>query len=144
MINDEPEWKMKIRMEIKRKYETETKNEIYKIKEIQKINQSNIQKLFEKKFCFINKNYKLPDCTAAVLYSKQNNHKFPQLQEIKESLNDVKNKLNDYPREKWSEHTRKRNPAGEIILRVRLFFFSFKFIQINFDFRLKMRYRQNS
>lgn len=81
---------------------------------------SNLQNLFDKKFCFVNKNYKLPDCT--VLYTKQN-YKFQRLQEIKENLNDVKNKLNEYPLEKWSAHTRKRNPAGEVTWRVRFFNF---------------------
>lgn len=93
---------------------------------------SNLQNLFEKKFCFVNKNYKLPDCT--VLYTKQN-YKFQRLQEIKEILNDVKNKLNEYPLEKWSAHTRKRNPAGEVTWRVR-FFFLFLWFKIYFNFLL--------
>lgn len=91
-------------------------------------NKSNFENLFEKKFCFLNNNYKLPPLN--VLYTKQN-YKVPQLQEIKTTLNDVKNKLNGYTREEWSAHTRKTNPAREIIFKVRFLFIYFSYLILN-------------
>lgn len=37
-----------------------------------------------------------------------------ELLQLKEHLNSVKSKLNVYPIEEWSMHTKKRNPAGEV------------------------------
>lgn len=103
---------------------------------------SKLQSLFEKKFSFINKNYKLP-ADSSVLF-KKTNYKFQKLQEIKDELNDVKNKLNEYPLEKWSVHTRKRNPAGEVTWRVSLIEkLVLKSIFILFFCRLKTKFKQN-
>lgn len=91
--------------------------------------------LFEKKFEFKvnNKVWQLPN--VDVFYSTEE-EKYEPLQVIKRILNYVKNKLNDYRIEGrknccikksknnklilvWNEHTRKRNPAQQIVFHLK-------------------------
>lgn len=77
------------------------------------------RKYFEKKFEFCTTfNYQLPqpndDGCAITGKSSRLNPWADKFAMIKERLNDVKNRLNDYPLEEWSKHTHKRDPAGGI------------------------------
>lgn len=72
--------------------------------------------MFNKKFCFQNKNYKLPDASYIYKYHKD---EYKSLQSIKTKLNCVKNKLNNFNLELWSAHTKKTNIAGEVPYNVR-------------------------
>lgn len=71
---------------------------------------------FEKKFQFRKQlHWKLP----LIVDDKEKNKTVPQLQPIKNELNDVKNKLNDIPLDAWSKYTAKRDPSSAISWFVR-------------------------
>lgn len=72
------------------------------------------KKFFEKKFKFKkSRNWSLPDIIDSFIdiTSDCDHHK---LISVKEKLNTVKDKLNNYSLEAWSKHTHKRDPAGGI------------------------------
>ncbi|XP_061400682.1 cap-specific mRNA (nucleoside-2'-O-)-methyltransferase 2-like, partial [Musca vetustissima] len=58
-----------------------------------------------------------PESTAGGLFSEY--YQLDSLQQLKIKLNDVKSKLNDYVIEEWSQHTRRKDPAGEIPWRLK-------------------------
>lgn len=76
---------------------------------------------FTKRFEFkkdLTKNcWSLPD--ESFFCSQSPQKQIPKLRELKESLNLVKSKLNDFPIEKWSVHTRSRNPCQAIIPKLK-------------------------
>lgn len=76
------------------------------------------EKLFEKKFTFKkHKNWILPGNNY--LYTSKC-YQFDNFQELKIHLNNCKSKLNDNPTTEWSQHTRRRNPAGDIPYKTRV------------------------
>lgn len=73
------------------------------------------KKYFEKKFEFKrNHKWSLPDRTFTDDVSGKSKSNCDQLISVKEQLNTVKDKLNNYSLEAWSKHTHKRDPAGGI------------------------------
>ncbi|XP_073814045.1 cap-specific mRNA (nucleoside-2'-O-)-methyltransferase 2-like [Musca autumnalis] len=54
---------------------------------------------------------------AGVLFSEY--YQLDSLQQLKIKLNDVKSKLNNYDTEEWALHTRKKDPAAEILWRLK-------------------------
>lgn len=76
-----------------------------------------INRYFNKKFTFYkNSNWCLPDitkCYTAEIYE------YAPTVNLKKELNRVKSKLNDYQIEEWSQHTKKRNTAGDIIWKIK-------------------------
>lgn len=74
----------------------------------------NIKELFNKKFTF-------QKSTSWILPENDHILSSPiflhfELLQLKDHLNSVKSQLNDFPIEDWSLHTRKRNPAGEVLI----------------------------
>lgn len=72
---------------------------------------------------FFEKRSKYKKCPEWILPENQvlftEDYKIESLQTLKLELNEVKSKLNDYPIEQWSAHTRKRNPSGEVAWRLK-------------------------
>ncbi|XP_066999169.2 cap-specific mRNA (nucleoside-2'-O-)-methyltransferase 2 [Anabrus simplex] len=83
-----------------------TRNDYEKLEEV-------VNNYFNKKFFFQPplENWKLPD--PELMYKAQN-WMLDDFQQLKQELNDVKNKLNDYNLDEWHKHTRAMNKAGEI------------------------------
>ncbi|KAL7737547.1 hypothetical protein ACLKA6_007672 [Drosophila palustris] len=79
-----------------------------------------VEQLFEKKF-----QYQKPTTGAAwslpleeePLFSEF--YQFESLQNLKDQLNTVKSKLNNYGVQEWSTHTNRRDPSGEISWRLK-------------------------
>lgn len=73
---------------------------------------------FNKKYRFEkNRNWKLP--ADEKIYCSEPPKQNPKLQQKKDFLNAVKSKLNDFPIEKWSLHTRSRNPCQGIVAKLK-------------------------
>jgi len=78
-----------------------------------------VDSLFDKNFDFIkniDEEWLLPNVNQ--MYTDEI-YVIPELQELKNKLNFIKSKLNDYPIEEWNMHTKKRNPAGEIVWKIK-------------------------
>ncbi|KAK0096668.1 hypothetical protein PV326_004747 [Microctonus aethiopoides] len=89
------------------------------IKKHQKYNEmvsTTVQKMFNKHVKIDNKNCELPTIDTMFI---DDPWIIEDLKELKEHLNEIKSKLNDYNLMEWRSHTRKRNYAGDIIWRVR-------------------------
>ncbi|XP_017079271.1 cap-specific mRNA (nucleoside-2'-O-)-methyltransferase 2 [Drosophila eugracilis] len=86
----------------------------------QSIRHSELEQLFEKKFHYQkprgNKSWQLPPQDQA-LFSEF--YQFDALQGLREQLNTVKSKLNDYGVQEWSAHTNRRDPSGEVSWRLK-------------------------
>jgi hypothetical protein len=78
--------------------------------------QVDTESFFDKKFEFISDNWLLP-CES--LLFKTEKFFYEPLEKLKDELNRTKNKLNDYELQEWNQHTTRRNPANEIIIKVR-------------------------
>lgn len=73
--------------------------------------------LFNKRFMLVdNESHSLPKLNSIFKYPLW---RVPQLQILKQELNNVKNCLNNYDLEKWQTHTRLRNKAKDVIPRLR-------------------------
>ncbi|KAG6457778.1 cap-specific mRNA (nucleoside-2'-O-)-methyltransferase 2 [Manduca sexta] len=73
--------------------------------------------LFNKKFQFrFNSLWKLPDAGS---WFSVPPWKVKELEVLKSRLNFHKSQLNDFNIEEWSSHTRRRNPAGEVVWKIR-------------------------
>lgn len=83
------------------------------------ISQDYVSRFFKKKFKFC----KQPDWVLPMnsedLFENYT-YQYASLNELKTHLNDVKSRLNNYPIEEWGLHTRRRNPAGDIIGKIKL------------------------
>ncbi|NXM92716.1 CMTR2 methyltransferase, partial [Oenanthe oenanthe] len=80
---------------------------------------SEIEKLFAKKFTYtkpVNDEWKLPDASNAF---SCDHVEFHSLLALKNSMNEVKNQLNDKNLEDWHRHTSFTNKAGKIISHVK-------------------------
>ncbi|KAH8307593.1 hypothetical protein KR044_004304, partial [Drosophila immigrans] len=78
-----------------------------------------LEQLFEKKFQYqkpTNGAWKLP-LEEEPLFSEF--YQYESLQNLKEQLNSVKSKLNNYGVQEWSTHTNRRDPSGEISWRLK-------------------------
>lgn len=81
------------------------------------VSEDDVSKLFEKKFDFIkNSDWCLP---AFDYLFKDDIYEVPKLQILKSCLNTCKSKLNDNPITEWAQHTRRRNPAGDVPYKMR-------------------------
>ncbi|XP_017867169.1 PREDICTED: cap-specific mRNA (nucleoside-2'-O-)-methyltransferase 2 [Drosophila arizonae] len=77
-----------------------------------------VEQLFEKKFQYQkprNEAWLLP--AHKPLFSEF--YQYESLQELKQQLNNVKSKLNNYGVQEWSTHTNRRDPSGEISWRLK-------------------------
>ncbi|XP_060660827.1 cap-specific mRNA (nucleoside-2'-O-)-methyltransferase 2 [Drosophila nasuta] len=79
-----------------------------------------LEQLFEKKF----KYQKPVNGTAWTLPTEQELlfsefYQYESLQNLKEQLNTVKSKLNNYGVQEWSTHTNRRDPSGEVSWRLK-------------------------
>lgn len=77
-----------------------------------------VEQLFEKKFQYqkpITGSWLLP--LEEPLFSEF--YQFESLQNLKDQLNTVKSKLNNYGVQEWSTHTNRRDPSGEISWRLK-------------------------
>uniref|UniRef100_A0A1B0AFR8 Cap-specific mRNA (nucleoside-2'-O-)-methyltransferase 2 n=1 Tax=Glossina pallidipes TaxID=7398 RepID=A0A1B0AFR8_GLOPL len=75
-----------------------------------------VRQIFGKSFEYQNKiSWILP--IANELFNEF--YQFETLQDLKLHLNDVKSRLNDYEIENWSLHTNRKDPAGEIVWRLK-------------------------
>jgi cap2 methyltransferase len=73
---------------------------------------------FNKKFSFNKKvDWILPE--NGVYCQTKSEKQNPKLNRMKLELNKVKSKLNDYPIEKWSCHTKSRNPCQGLVFVLR-------------------------
>ncbi|NXA74881.1 CMTR2 methyltransferase, partial [Thryothorus ludovicianus] len=80
---------------------------------------SEIEKLFAKKFTYtkpVNDEWKLPDPSHAFTCDHV---EFHSLLALKDSMNEVKNQLNDKNLKDWHQHTSFTNKAGKIISHVK-------------------------
>lgn len=78
-----------------------------------------LEQLFEKKFQYqkpTNGVWQLPQAEQP-LFSEF--YQYETLQNLKEQLNTVKSKLNNYGVQEWSTHTNRRDPSGEISWRLK-------------------------
>ncbi|KAH8232989.1 hypothetical protein KR026_002581, partial [Drosophila bipectinata] len=86
----------------------------------QKIKQSDLEQLFEKKFRYQKPrgedNWTLPSLDQP-LFSEF--YQFDALQGLGTQLNAVKSRLNDYSTQEWSAHTNRRDPSGEVSWRLK-------------------------
>ncbi|XP_039480618.1 cap-specific mRNA (nucleoside-2'-O-)-methyltransferase 2 [Drosophila santomea] len=86
----------------------------------QSIRPSELEQLFEKKFHYQkpkgNTSWQLPPPDQG-LFSEF--YQFEALQSLREQLNAVKSKLNDYGVQEWSAHTNRRDPSGEVSWRLK-------------------------
>ncbi|XP_037715938.1 cap-specific mRNA (nucleoside-2'-O-)-methyltransferase 2 [Drosophila subpulchrella] len=86
----------------------------------QSIRLSELEQLFEKKFHYQkprgNESWQLPPQDQA-LFSEF--YQFEALQGLREQLNAIKSKLNDYGVQEWSAHTNRRDPSGEVSWRLK-------------------------
>ncbi|XP_030557827.1 cap-specific mRNA (nucleoside-2'-O-)-methyltransferase 2 [Drosophila novamexicana] len=77
-----------------------------------------VEQLFEKKF-----QYQKPKTSAWLLPQQEplfsEFYQYESLQELKEQLNRIKSKLNNYGVQEWSTHTNRRDPSGEISWRLK-------------------------
>lgn len=78
-----------------------------------------VEQLFEKKF-----QYQKPTTGGSWLLPLEEPlfgefYQFESLQNLKEQLNTVKSKLNNYGVQEWSTHTNRRDPSGEISWRLK-------------------------
>ncbi|KAL7051033.1 hypothetical protein ACKWTF_004303 [Chironomus riparius] len=73
---------------------------------------------FQKKFAFKNANCVLPDIEHFFQEGVQIEN-YEALQMIKRILNYVKSKLNNLKIEEWGEHTKRRNPAQQIVYHLK-------------------------
>ncbi|EDW02506.1 cap-specific mRNA (nucleoside-2'-O-)-methyltransferase 2 [Drosophila grimshawi] len=77
-----------------------------------------VEQLFEKKF-----QYQKPKTGAWQLPLQEplfsEFYQYESLQNLKEQLNGVKSKLNNYGVQEWSTHTNRRDPSGEISWRLK-------------------------
>ncbi|KAH8371643.1 hypothetical protein KR093_008354 [Drosophila rubida] len=78
-----------------------------------------LEQLFEKKF-----QYQKPASGAWTLPLEKEPlfgefYQYESLQNLKEELNTVKSKLNNYGVQEWSSHTNRRDPSGEISWRLK-------------------------
>lgn len=64
-----------------------------------------------------NEDYQLPPIDK--FFSSSSSEKHKELQVIKQILNHVKSKLNDFQIQEWTKHTTCRNPARQIIHHLR-------------------------
>ncbi|EDW77172.1 uncharacterized protein Dwil_GK22226 [Drosophila willistoni] len=81
-----------------------------------------VEQIFGKKFQY--QKPKAPQAWQLPPDQKQNPHfgeyyQFPALLALKDNLNAVKSKLNDYGVEEWSSHTNRRDPSGEVSWRLK-------------------------
>jgi len=77
-----------------------------------------VEQLFEKKFQYqkpVIGSWLLP--LEEPLFSEF--YQFESLQNLKDQLNTVKSKLNNYGVQEWSNHTNRRDPSGEISWRLK-------------------------
>uniref|UniRef100_A0A8C6VN43 Adrift-type SAM-dependent 2'-O-MTase domain-containing protein n=1 Tax=Naja naja TaxID=35670 RepID=A0A8C6VN43_NAJNA len=78
-----------------------------------------IEKLFQKTFSYTkpaNNEWQLPDPSQVFT----SHHKtFSSLETLKDSLNEVKNKLSDKQLDEWHQHTSFTNKAGKVIAHVK-------------------------
>ncbi|XP_017148324.1 cap-specific mRNA (nucleoside-2'-O-)-methyltransferase 2 [Drosophila miranda] len=81
---------------------------------------SELEQLFEKKFQYQKPRgdgvWKLPR-EEQPLFSEY--YQCEALQNLKDQLNSVKSKLNDYGVQEWSSHTNRRDPSGEVPWRLK-------------------------
>ncbi|KAH8415851.1 hypothetical protein KR222_002127, partial [Zaprionus bogoriensis] len=79
-----------------------------------------VEQLFEKKFQYQKptdgSSWQLPQAEQP-LFSEF--YQYEALQQLKEQLNTVKSKLNNYGVQEWSTHTNRRDPSGEISWRLK-------------------------
>ncbi|CAL7946995.1 unnamed protein product [Xylocopa violacea] len=76
-----------------------------------------INNLFKKRFTIVNNEcYQLPEPTAMF---KDSPWTVPILQRLKNELNCIKNRLNDYDLDKWQVHTNLWNSARDVMLRLK-------------------------
>ncbi|XP_030387598.1 cap-specific mRNA (nucleoside-2'-O-)-methyltransferase 2 [Scaptodrosophila lebanonensis] len=79
-----------------------------------------LEQLFEKKFLYQKPSegvaWHLPEKGQSIFSEF---YQFGDLQRLKENLNAVKSKLNDYGTHEWSTHTNKRDPSGEVVWRLK-------------------------
>lgn len=82
-------------------------------------NCATVKKFFKKKFQFCKQlHWKLP-LINTIFDGNERNQTVPQLQWVKKELNNTKDKLNDYPLERWSKFTAKRDPSSAIAWFIR-------------------------
>lgn len=82
-------------------------------------NSETAKRFFKKKFQFRKQlHWKLPLVNDA-FNGNEKNQTVPQLQWIKNELNDIKNKLNSIPLSSWSKYTAKRDPSSAIAYAIR-------------------------
>ncbi|XP_017049943.1 cap-specific mRNA (nucleoside-2'-O-)-methyltransferase 2 [Drosophila ficusphila] len=81
---------------------------------------SELEQLFEKKFFYQKprgkESWQLPAQEQALCSEF---YQYEALQGLREQLNAVKSKLNDYGVQDWSAHTNKRDPSGEVSWRLK-------------------------
>ncbi|XP_017125352.1 cap-specific mRNA (nucleoside-2'-O-)-methyltransferase 2 [Drosophila elegans] len=86
----------------------------------QAIRHSELEQLFEKKFHYQKprgiESWQLPSQDGA-LFSEF--YQFEALQGLREQLNAMKSRLNDYGVQEWSAHTNRRDPSGEVSWRLK-------------------------
>ncbi|XP_039194050.1 cap-specific mRNA (nucleoside-2'-O-)-methyltransferase 2 [Crotalus tigris] len=78
-----------------------------------------IEKLFQKTFLYTkpaNNEWQLPDPSQVFT---SNHEAFSSLEALKDSLNEVKNKLSDKQLDEWHQHTSFTNKAGKVIAHVK-------------------------
>ncbi|KAH8402465.1 hypothetical protein KR009_012205, partial [Drosophila setifemur] len=84
------------------------------------IRQSDLEQLFEKKFQYQkprgNGDWVLPSEDQPIFSEF---YQFEALQGLREQLNGVKSRLNDYGVQEWSAHTNRRDPSGEVSWRLK-------------------------
>lgn len=88
-----------------------------KKRRIPSVSENCVMKLFEKKFNFIKDTGWILPCHETLF--KDDVYEVPSLQILKSRLNYCKSKLNDNPITEWAQHTRRRNPAGDIPWKMR-------------------------
>ncbi|XP_017019985.2 cap-specific mRNA (nucleoside-2'-O-)-methyltransferase 2 [Drosophila kikkawai] len=86
----------------------------------QAIGQSELEQLFGKKFQYQkprgNDSWQLPPPDQALFGEF---YQYEALQGLREQLNAVKSRLNDYGVQEWSAHTNRRDPSGEVSWRLK-------------------------
>lgn len=78
-----------------------------------------IESYFNKKFEIKLRNDDIHLPSVQKFFSSSSAKKHKELQVIKQILNHVKSKLNDFKIQEWTKHTRSRNPAQQIIHHLR-------------------------
>lgn len=78
-----------------------------------------VKKFFKKKFQFRRQSHWSLPLTDTIFNVNEKNRTVPQLQGIKDKLNNTKDKLNDYPLDTWSKFTAKRDPSSAIAWFIR-------------------------